>query len=532
MICCLLINLVQAQTSKSLQRPKLMVGIMVDQMRWDFLYRFYVRYGNDGFKRMLREGNSCENTMIPYAQTVTAAGHATVYTGSVPAIHGIMGNEWFEKSLGRQVYCVEDTSVKLVGVEKGEPMSPANLWTTSICDELRLATNFRSKVIGIAIKDRGGILPAGHSANAAYWYESTSGSWISSTYYMNELPGWVNNFNRKKLQDSFYKQDWKTTYPINTYIQSDIDNADYEGKFGHEKAPTFPHELKSKIGKDYSIIRATPYGNTFTLSFAKQALQSEQLGKDLDTDFLAISLSSPDYIGHQFGPNSIEIEDTYLRLDRDIADFLAFLDKEVGKDQYTVFLTADHAVAHVPSYLQKNRIPARSIGSFTAALNKQLEENFKINNIVKASANYQLYLDDLAIEAAKADKAAIKKFIIDYLNKEPDVLIAFDNQNVQAANLPVEVRELFVNGFNTKRAGDIQFVLKAHYFFGGKTGTTHGSFNPYDSHIPLVWMGWGIKPGKVYRQVFMTDIASTIASLLSIQMPSGNIGKTIPEVIK
>ena len=528
----LFFTLVQAQTDKVVPRPKLMVGIMVDQMRWDYLYRFYERYGNDGFKRMLREGNSCENTFIPYAQTVTAAGHTCVYTGSVPAIHGIMGNEWFDRSLGRQVYCAEDTTVKIVGAEKGEPMSPANMWANSICDELRLATNFRSKVIGIAIKDRGGILPAGHSANAAYWYDGTNGSWITSTYYMNELPSWVQSFNAKKIQDSFYKNDWNTLYPIKTYVQSDIDNAPYEGKFSHEKEPVFPHELKSKIGKDYGIIRTTPFGNTFTLQFAKQALQSEQLGKDAITDFLAISLSSPDYIGHQFGPNSIEVEDNYLRLDRDLADFFSFLDREVGKGQYTVFLTADHAVAHVPSFLEKHHIPGKSLSSSTVELNAQLEANFKVKNIVKASANHQLYLNDSAIELSKLDRSAIKKFIINYLNKVPEVLIAFDNENVQAANLPVEVRELFVNGYNSKRAGDIQIVLKSNFFYGGKTGTTHGSFNPYDSHIPLVWMGWGIKPGKLNRQVFMTDIAATVAALLRIQMPSGSIGKVIPEVLK
>lgn len=518
--------------SRTLARPRLVVGIMVDQMRWDYLYRFYDRYGQNGFKRLMREGTSCENTMIPYAQTVTAAGHSCVYTGSVPAIHGIMGNEWYDKQLKRHVYCAEDPTVKIVGAEKGEPMSPANLWTNTICDELRLATNFQSKVIGIAIKDRGGILPAGHSANAAYWYDGSTGNWITSTYYMNQLPAWVDQFNQKKYVDSFYQNDWNTLYPLHTYTQSDSDNVSYEGKFSWEKAPVFPHELKSRMGKDYGSIRSTSYGNSFTELFAERAIHSEKLGKDAVTDFLAISFSSPDYVGHQFGPNSVEIEDVYLRLDRDLAKLLNYLDQEVGKGQYTVFLTADHAVAHVPGFLEKNRMPGKSVSGNIADLNNELEKKFKVKNLVQASANYQLYLNDSVIEAGSLDKGNIKEYLISYINKLPEVLLAFDNEEVSEANLPTEVKEMFLKGYNTKRGGDIQVVLKAGYFYGGKTGTTHGSFNPYDAHIPLLWMGWGIRAGKLNRETYMTDIAPTLAALLRIQMPNGSIGKVIPEVMK
>jgi len=523
---------VKTSTANTLPRPKLVVGIMVDQMRWDYIYRFYDRYGNNGFKRFLREGTTCENTFIPYAQTVTAAGHTCVYTGSVPAIHGIMGNEWFDKSLNREVYCAEDKSVRIVGAEKGEPMSPVNMWTTSICDELRLATNFQAKVIGIAIKDRGAILPAGHSANAAYWYDGSSGNWITSSYYMAQLPSWVNKFNDKKYQDSFYKNDWNTLYPINTYIQSDKDEASYEGKFSHESGPTFPHELKSKTGKDYGMIRSTPFGNTFTLQFSKDALKAESLGKDAVTDFLAVSLSSPDYIGHQFGPNSIEVEDNYLRLDKDLADFFAYLDKEVGKGQYTVFLTADHAVAHTPGFLQEHKLPGKVLSSTTTELNKQLEEKFSVKNCIRASANYQLYLNDKVIDSVGADRGKIKEFIITFLNSQPGILLAYDIKEISDVILPTEVKEMFIKGYNTKRGGDIQIVVKAGNFYGGRTGTTHGSFNPYDSHLPMLWMGWGIKAGRLNREVYMTDIAPTLAALLHIQMPSGSVGKVIVEVLK
>lgn len=522
----------KAQTATAPPRPKLVVGIVVDQMRWDYLYRFSDRYGTGGFRRMLGEGFSCENTLIPYAQTVTAAGHTCAFTGSVPAIHGIMGNEWYDKSLGRDVYCTEDKSVKIIGgSDKAEPQSPRNMWATSICDELRLATNFRGKAIGIAIKDRGGILPAGHSANAAYWYDTRSGNWVTSTYYMESLPRWVNTFNDRKIVDSFYKLNWNTLYPLATYVQSDLDDAMYEGKYAHEAKPVFPHELASQAGKNYGVIAATPYGNSMTLDFARRAIENEGMGADNITDILAVSLSSPDYIGHQFGPNSIESEDGYLRLDRDLASFFSYLDVKVGKGQYTVFLTADHAVAHVPGFLQAHKIPAATLASATSDLQKALEQKFGIKNIILDAANYQIYLNNKAIDSADIDMDDIKEFIIQRLMEIDGVLYAFDNAEISEANLPTEVKEMFLKGYNAKRGGDIQVILKPGYLYGGKTGTTHGSWYPYDSHIPLVWMGWGIKKGRSTNQYYMTDIAPTLAALLRIQMPNGAIGKPIGELM-
>lgn len=300
---------------KPANAPKLVIGIMVDQMRWDYIYRYQHRYGSNGFKRILNEGFSCENTYISYAQTVTAAGHASVYTGSVPAINGIMGNDWYDRAQKRMVYCVEDDDVKIVGGNGNkEPMSPKNLISTTITDELELATNFRSKVIGVAIKDRGSILPAGHAGDAAYWYESASGNFVSSTWYMKELTPWANEFNQKKWVDQLYKRNWELSFPFETYVQSHIADPAYV------KSP-FPRKLESNIGKNYGAIASTPWGNTLTLEFSKAAVEAEKMGADSIPDFLAISLSSPDYIGHAFGPNSVEVEDNYIKLDRDLASF-------------------------------------------------------------------------------------------------------------------------------------------------------------------------------------------------------------------
>ncbi|MFN4315053.1 MAG: alkaline phosphatase PafA [Chitinophagaceae bacterium] len=528
------LSTVQAQTP-GLVRPKLVVGVMIDQMRWDYLYRFYDRYGSGGFKRLLNEGFSCENTFIPYAQTVTAAGHTTVYTGTTPAIHGIVGNDWYEKQLGRSMYCTSDETVRTIGGDpKAAPQSPRNLWTNTICDELKLATNFRSKVVGVAIKDRGGILPAGHSADAAYWYDGKSGNWVTSTYYMNELPDWVNRFNSRKVVDSFYRLNWNTLYPIKTYVQSDEDDVKYEGKYSHEKAPVFPHELASLAGKSYGTISATPYGNTMTLAFARQAMEAEKMGADAITDFLAVSLSSPDYIGHQFGPNSIEVEDTYLRLDRDLASFMQYLDAKVGKGQYLLFLTADHAVAHNPNFLAKHKYPTRLLPNSGTGLKKLLKEKYGIENLILDMDNYQIYLNDKAIDSAGLSMTEVKAYIVDHLNKEDGILLAFDNANINAVNLPAEMRERFQNGFNYKRGGDIQIVLKPGNFFGyaDGTGSTHGSWYPYDSHIPLLFMGAGVRKGKSNQTRYMTDIAATLAAILRIQMPNGSIGQPITEAIK
>ena len=524
-----------SQPGETLQRPKLIVGIVVDQMRWDYLYRYYDRYAaNGGFKRLLNQGFSCENTFIPYTPTVTAPGHTSIYTGSVPAIHGIAGNLWWDNAEQRDVYCTEDKSVKTVGSGTNMGLqSPKNLLVTTICDELRLATNFQSKVIGIAIKDRGGILPAGHSANAAYWYDSQEGSWITSTYYMNDLPQWVKDLNAKKIVDKYYEQGWNTMYLVNTYTQSTADEKAYEAK---GIGTGFPYDLKKYIGKNYGAILTTPYGNTFTVEMAKAAIEGEKLGADAITDFLAVSFSSTDYIGHGYGPNSIEQEDDFYRFDKDLGDFLNYLDSKIGQGQYTIFLSADHGVAQVPAFMKENKLPG---GNFNEAavveqLNKELKDKFGQTGLAIHFANYQLILNNNLINSErKLKRDEIVEAVISFLSKQEGVLKAFDLQQLGTTALPEKIREMIANGYYPPRAGDVMVILKPNYIenFTG-TGTTHGMWNPYDAHIPLLWYGWGIKTGKTNRETYMTDIAPTLAAILHIQMPSGCIGKVITEVMK
>lgn len=525
---------INIQAQQELKRPKIVVGLVMDQMRWDYLYRYYDRYSETGgFKRMLNQGFTCENTYIPYTPTVTACGHSTIYTGSVPALSGITGNFWWDNDQMRGVYCTEDKTVNTVGSNSTQgKMSPRNMLVTTICDELRLATNFQSKVIGIAIKDRGGILPAGHSANAAYWYDNSAGKWITSTYYMNELPKWVAEYNNQKIVDSFYEKGWPLLYPENSYLQSTADEKNYESKpFGSK----FPYDLKNFIGKDYGKISTTPMGNSLTFDFAKKALINEQLGADNITDFLAISFSSPDYIGHTFGPNSIEAEDGFLRLDRELGEFFDFLDAKIGKGQYTAFLSADHGAAHVPEFMQENKLPGGRIfmSTVTGNLNKALNEKYKISNIIVSDENYQVHLNHPALDSAKLDKPEIINWIIQKLLAEPGIDRAFSLKELNNIPLPSTVRKMLNNSYYPRRNGDIQFILKPNYIDAwNNTGTTHGLWNPYDSHIPLLWYGWGIKQGKTNRDTYMTDIAPTLGALLHIQMPNGSIGEVITEVLK
>ncbi len=524
----------RSQASTRIQRPKLVVGIVVDQMRWDYLYRYYDRYAPDGgFRRLINRGFSCENTMINYLPSVTACGHTTIYTGSVPAVHGITGNNWWDYPRGMDMYCTDDSTVQEVGGNSpAGKMSPRNMKTTTICDELKLATNFKSKVIGVAIKDRGGILPAGHAANAAYWYEPATGNWISSTYYMQNLPQWVTEFNAKKLPDSYFKKGWNTLYPINSYRQSTADQKSYEARPLGTEASGFPYKLDGFIGKKYGSLSSTPYGNTFTKEMALAALDGEGLGKDSITDFLAISFSSTDYVGHSFGPNSIEAEDTYLRLDRDLGDLFKTLDQKVGEGQYLVFISADHGVAHAAGFSEENKLPGGTISEATIirSLDSVLRKNFGEHKFILSSENNQISFDHELIDSVKTDEQAIIKTTKNFLSKQEGIYQVFETATIRGASLVEPIREKAVNGYFPGRSGDVQFLYYPGYMSGGGKGTTHGAWNPYDVHIPLVWYGWNIKPGKSNHEQYMTDIAPTIAALLRIQMPSGCIGKPIEAI--
>lgn len=520
----------QQSNAAAIERPKLVVGIVVDQMRWDYLYRYQKRYTDGGFKRLLGEGFSCENTMIPYVPSVTAIGHTCIYTGSVPSIHGIAGNNFVKD--GKKVYCTDDDSVKPVGTTSGAAlMSPRNLWVSTIGDEMKIASNGRAKVVGVALKDRASILPAGHNPNGAFWFDDQTGCFITSSYYMDRLPKWVEAFNDKRLPEQYLSQKWNTLYPKNTYTESTTDENEYENGIREGVKATLPlnlPELYKKYG--YGIIRNTPFGNSLTLDMAKAAIDGEQLGADDETDLLAVSCSSTDYIGHQVGTHAIETEDTYLRLDKAIADFLTYLDSKVGNGNYLVFLSADHGAMNNAAFLQDRRIPAGSWDASATAkkLNHVLAKEYpEAGDIVKTVMNYQVFFNRDVIKSKQLDFDNIKQTVVNVLKEDPSVLYACDMAKASTESIPEEVKSRIINGYNRERSGDVVIILKPNFYAHGMKGTDHGAWNSYDTHIPLVFMGWGIKHGATTKQTFMTDIAPTIAAMLHVQAPNGCVGKAI-----
>jgi predicted AlkP superfamily pyrophosphatase or phosphodiesterase len=529
----------QKPTPVTNSKPKLVVGIVVDQMRWDYINNFkpYFKTQN-GFLKFMNEGASCNNNLISYVPTVTACGHTAVYTGATPAMHGITGNSWYDNVLQRVVYCTEDASVQSVGVDNSAAgkMSPKNVWTTTIGDELKLATNFKSKVFGVSLKDRGAIIPAGHSADAAYWYDSKTGKFISSSYYgKTSLPNWLNAYNSLNKVDSFFKLGWALSLPKTVYeANCDTDENDYEANpFGID-AKGFPYDLKKFIGKEYGKISSTPYGNNLVFDVAQQLLINEKLGTDDITDLLAVSFSSPDYIGHAFGPNSWEVLDNYIKLDEILAQFFTLLDKQVGKNNYTIFLTADHAVAPIPAYAQKHNMPAGAItdNGVKTDIGKMLSAKGLNPSLISAVTEYNIHFNHPLMDSLGVSQDKLVTLITNLLEQKNDILQVIELRKAAMAPFPQEIRERIINGFASQRSGDLLFITKSGVVGGGYKGTGHGVFYNYDAHIPLLWYGNGIKKGQINSINYMTDIAPTVTTLLGIQMPSGSLGKPILEVLK
>ena len=422
-----------------IERPKLVVGVMVDQMRWDYLYYYYEDYGNDGIKRLLREGFSCENTMITHVPTVTAIGHSSVYTGSVPYFTGIAGNGFMID--GKPVSSCDDMSVDGVGTSgKAGHRSPRNMLATTIGDELKQAFDFECKVMGVAIKDRASILPAGHSADAAYWWDNEVGHFVTSSYYMDRLPGWVEKFNRR----------------YNTEPKFDLNTSNL--------------------------------GVTYTFRMAEAILENEKLGQGKYTDLLAVSVSSTDAIGHTYSTRGRENYEVYMQLDKELAHFFNELDKRVGRGNYLLFLTADHGAAHNPNFMKEHNQPAGGwdAGLARKSINKAVEDELGVSNVVKAIYDYRIYLNDSIIESNDIDKNQVKEIALDVLKQDKDLILAVDYEKVEQASIPSFLKERIINGYHRGRSGDIFVMTRAGYLpFKVKDdykGTTHGAWNPYCVH--------------------------------------------------
>ena len=563
--------------------PRLVLGIIVDQMRYDFLPRYWDRFGDSGFRRLVKGGYSFGNAKFNFAPAKTCPGHASIYTGTTPSVHGIIGNRWYDRSSGKkgdEIYCVYDGAVFTVGVEKGQEgegdegrRSPGNMLVTTVTDELRLATNMESVVIGISLKDRGSIMPAGHLGNAAYWLDDDTGTWITSSYYYRAdkgkdkrnlvLPDWVSNFNEKYSAEKYLKQpgidmEWKTLLQKSEYSASDAGNEKYEksirgkDKDGNYRPPAFPYNLEKVLTentKDFKgrwgmLIQYTPFGNSITADFAIAALNDGELrlGMDGITDFLAVSFSSTDYIGHLYGPRSLEVEDAYIRLDRDIARILDELDERVGEGNYLVFLTSDHGAVDVPLQLQDEGIPAGYFmddDDVKDNLNRYLKglDGIVGRYPVLSYSNQQVYLDlELIEKYSDLDIEEVEREVVRYMMTLDGVADAVTESDLNSTEFSRGTRLMVQNGFNRKRSGDVAVILEPSWIEYkkrfDKKGTTHGAPYNYDTHVPLIFYGWNIKQGESMRPVGITDIAPTVSALLKIPLPNGATGNPLVELFE
>lgn len=505
------------------EKPKLVVGVVVDQMRYEYIPLYWDDYGEDGFKRLVRTGYSFTDTHFNYFPTYTGPGHAAVFTGTTPAVNGIVGNAWYDRLRGESMYVVQDDSVQTVGAEgDAGKMSPKNLTSTTLADEIKSA-NSESKIYAVSLKDRGAIMAAGHLGDAAFWFDGSTGRFITSTWYLNELPDWVEQFNESGAADSYNNKTWNTLLDIEEYTKSNADDTPYESPFDHEEAPVFPHQ-KDPDDDSYNFMMSTPSGNTIVWDFARRMIEDEQLGSDDTMDFLGIGFSSTDYVGHQFGPRSVELQDTYLRLDRDIADLLDYLDEKVGEGEYLLFLTSDHGVVDVPAELQDRGLPGGYFNSSLAigSLNDHLQDLYGEGDWIEHYTNQQVYLDR---ELVKEEGLSVEEMQYEasrFLLQFEGVLSTNTAYNFMNEGYESGLQAMYQRGFQYERSGDVFIQLKAGWLDSDyPTGTSHGSPYNYDTHVPLLFYGWNIPQGASARESTVPQIAPTLSILLDVSLPSG-----------
>ncbi|MGE0568416.1 MAG: alkaline phosphatase PafA [Bacteroidia bacterium] len=521
--------------SQEQKKPKLVIGIVIDQMRNDYIYRYSNRFGNNGFNKLIAEGFYCENTHYNYVPTYTGPGHASIYTGTTPKYHGIIGNDWYVRLEGKNTYCVSNENYKTVGAKgKSGKKSPINLKATTIGDELKLSTVGKSKVFSISLKDRSAILPGGHMPDGAFWMSDTIGYFCTSDFYGEKLPEWLVEYNKSGTIEKYLKQGWNTYYPISSYTNSIADKNNYEASIQEDDKCEFPYDFKNEIKeKNFEIVKYTPFGNTVITDLAMKCVEKENLGKDDISDMLLLSYSTPDLIGHTYGPRSIEIEDIYIRLDLEIEKLLKHLESTIGKDNYVLFITADHGGADISNHLKDNKVPSGLLDD--KVVYKILSSYFKENNInedlLLAVTNNQVYLNNSKLTFNERQKLELQ--IIEVLKGINGIADAFASSLlVSISNSEFTPLNLVANGYNSKLSGNVAFIMEPGWMDYHDKGTTHGSCYPYDTHVPLIFYGSGIKKGSIKRRVLITQIAPTISALLKINYPNACFYEPILELFK
>jgi predicted AlkP superfamily pyrophosphatase or phosphodiesterase len=550
---CLLFVLVSYHASASVAAPqtrraakltaakpvKLVVGIVIDQFRFDYLQRFEDQFVEGGFKRLLTGGAVFTNANYIHTPTYTACGHATFMTGATPAMTGIIGNEWYDRESGKIITSVSDDKGQfksLGGREGARAAAPHKLLGTTLGDELRLATQGQAKVIGLSYKDRSAILPAGKRPNGAYWFDANTGTFVSSTYYFNEQPEWMKRFNQEQHCNKYFGKKWERLLPEAAYQRSAPDNASYESKARY--GFTFPYTLnggEDKPGaKFYAQFDASPFANEHLVTLAKAAIENEALGADDITDLLTVSFSANDLVGHAYGPYSHEVQDITLRTDRSLADFFAYLEKKIGLQNVVIALTADHGVAPVPEQVKElgygGRLENKTVQD---AVQLALSQRFGEDKWVLNFGNGNVYLDEAVIERRKLSAAEVEAVAQTVILKLPGIAECLTRTQLMQGRVPATwIGKSVAQGFHAQHNGNLVVVPESFFFFGEASLTTHGTPYSYDTHVPVIFYGAGIAPGHYHEACNPTDIAPTLATLLKVQPPSNSTGRVLREGLK
>ena len=540
-VVLLFLTIASFSYSQQYQSPKLVVGIVVDQMCYDYLYRYYDKFCENGFKKLMEKGTNCRNTQYNYIPTYTGPGHASIYTGTTPSNHGIVANDWYDRTTNRGINCVQDSTVTSVGTTSAFGLcSPMNLKANTITDQLKM-TYPNAKVISMSIKNRGAILPGGHLSDGSYWFDFATGKFITSSFFMDALPSWVNEFNGLQQPDDYLKKEWNTILDIDSYAESGPDDSPYEHLLPGKTSPTFPYDLKKMTGgqPNYELFAYTPFANTFLTNFAIASLENENLGKDEQTDMLCISYSTPDLAGHAFGPYSVEMEDMYIRLDLEIQRLVKELETKYGKDGFTLFLTGDHAVVPVPQYLIDHHLPGGYffLDEHIHDLREKMTSKFG-KDYVLAVENNNIYVDREQIKKDGFQLREVTDFIVSLAQDWENVKRVFTGEQLEDAAIDNEWKDMVKNGYHRAESGDVILMLEPGYLPKesdselARKGTSHGSAYSYDTHVPLLWYGKNIPAQEVLRKVEITDISATLAHLLFLQMPNATRGNPVVELWK
>ncbi|MFC2115304.1 alkaline phosphatase family protein [Bacteroidota bacterium] len=518
------------------EKPKLIISMVVDQMRYDYIHRYWEKFGENGIRKLVGSGTFCKNASYNYLINETAVGHATIATGALPSHHGIISNNWYNNLQGQVVYCVADEKVNTLGgsYESGQ-FSPNHLLASTIGDEINLSSNFRSKVIGLALDNSAAILSAGHSADYAFWYDNETGNWVSSSYYVDSLPAWAREFNEKKISELYLSRTWEPLLPIGEYTESGSDTSAFE--LGLKGRSIFPYDL-DKIStpkrnqRDYGILKYTPFGNVLTRDFATAVIINEELGQDEYTDYLAIGFSANEYMGKYFGSNSVEMEDAMLRLDRELAHFLEFIEQYVGIQNTLIILTADHGLAYSPSYLTANNIPSGDFNPYSSLslLGSYLNAIYGKGDWVRYYYGQQIYLNHELIETSGISYQEIQERTAQFLIQFEGVSNAVTSYTLQTSNFSEGIFHKMQNGYHQKRSGDVIINLAPGWIEKINGDSYHSSYLG-DNHVPLIWYGWKIKRSTLTRPVKMIDIAPTISYFLDIARPNVSTGDIILELV-